>query len=84
MHDLTKADLQKHDTVFQIGVAPRRIDILTGLTGLKFEEVFSHAVQVSFDNIHFQILSIDDLITNKKATGRTKDLVDIEVLKSLK
>src|ERR1035437_3616622 len=40
LYGLTKEDLQKDDTVFQIGVAPRRIDVITGASGLRFEEVY--------------------------------------------
>jgi hypothetical protein len=77
---LTKQDLQKDGIVFQIGVAPRRIDIMTSASGLDFKEAYKHALPVCIDEIEVRILSIDDLIRNKKATGRTKDLADIEEL----
>lgn len=82
--NLTKEDLEKDGTVFQIGVAPRRIDIITAATGLKFEETYSNSVAVDIDGIQFHIPSVDDIIRNKKATGRTKDLADAEALESLK
>jgi predicted nucleotidyltransferase len=80
LHGLTKADLQKDDTIFQIGVAPRRIDIITGASGLKFEEAFSHSLDVEIDGLQLRILSLDDLIANKRASGRKKDLADLEAL----
>jgi hypothetical protein len=80
LHHLTKADLEREGTVFQIGVAPRRIDIITAASGLQFDEAFSHALRVDVDGIPLHILSIADLIRNKRATGRTKDLADVETL----
>jgi hypothetical protein len=69
LHKLTKEDLQNDDTVFQIGVAPRRIDLITSASGLQFE---------------VRIPAIDDLIKNKRASGRIKDLADAEALESLR
>jgi hypothetical protein len=83
LHGLTIADLQKNDTIFQIGVAPRRIDIITGASGLQFEEAFARSASISIEGIQVRIPSIGDLIRNKKASGRTKDLADAEALESL-
>ena len=80
LDNLTVVDLQKDDTIFQIGVAPRRIDIITGASGLEFEKAFAHAIQVNIEGLQVYIPSIDDLIRNKRATGRTKDLADVEAL----
>jgi hypothetical protein len=82
--NLTKEDLQKDGTIFQIGVAPRRIDIITAASGLKFEEVFQNSISIVLEGIEVHIPSMDDLIRNKRATGRTKDLADIEALESIK
>ncbi len=84
LHNLTKEDLQKEGTVFQIGVAPRRIDIITAASGLDFEETYERSLSVNIEEIEVHIPSIDDLIRNKKATGRTKDLADAEALEILK
>jgi len=84
LHNLTKEDLQKEGTIFQIGVAPRRIDIITAASGLQFEHAYQNSVLVNIDGIDVRIPSIDDLIINKKSTGRTKDLADAEALESLK
>jgi hypothetical protein len=81
--DLTATDLQKDDTIFQIGVAPRRIDIITGASGLRFEEAFAHSIAIDIEGLSIHIPSVDDLIRNKLATGRTKDLADVETLKGL-
>ena len=81
--DLTGDDLQREGTVFQIGVAPRRIDIITEATGLTFAEVFERSAAVMIDDLEVRILAIEDLIRNKRATGRTKDLADVEALQAL-
>jgi len=78
--DLSPDDLQKEGLIFQIGVAPRRIDILTSIDGLKFEDAFYRADAIEIDAITVSVLSIPDLITNKRATGRMKDLADVEFL----
>ena len=83
LHNITKTDLEQEGTVFQIGIAPRRIDIITTASGLQFDEAFSHALLVDVEGISVRILSVPDLIRNKRATGRTKDLADAEALESL-
>jgi len=84
LQNLTKKDLEVDGTVFQIGVAPRRIDIITAASGLRFEEAFKKAILVDIDGIQVRIPSREDLIRNKRATGRTKDLADAEALESLR
>ncbi len=83
LHGLTLEDLQRDDTVFQIGLAPRRIDLITGATGLDFVSASRNAVAGKIDGIELKVLSIDDLIINKEATGRLKDQVDADELKRL-
>jgi hypothetical protein len=84
LHNLTKEDLQKDGTIFQIGVAPRRIDIITAVSGLQFEETYGRSMPLKIEGIEVHIPSIDDLIRNKRASGRTRDLADAEALESLK
>jgi hypothetical protein len=83
LHNLSRSDLEKEGTVFQIGVAPRRIDIITAASGLQFDEAFSHATPVEIEGIEVHIPSVADLIRNKRASGRTKDLADAEALEAL-
>ncbi len=83
LRNLSRNDLEIDDTVFQIGVAPRRIDIITGVSGLDFETTFSHSTEVRIDDIVLRIPSIADLIRNKRASGRTRDLADAEALEEL-
>ncbi|MBU0678836.1 MAG: nucleotidyltransferase [Verrucomicrobia bacterium] len=83
LHDLSPEDLEKDDTVFQIGVAPRRIDIITGASGLCFKDAYAHSAEVMIEGITVRIPSIEDLIQNKRASGRTKDKADAEALEAL-
>jgi len=71
LHNLTKEDLQRDGTIFQIGVAPRRINIITAASGLQFEETYRRSLSVNIEGIEVHIPSIDDLICNKRASGRT-------------
>lgn len=84
LHGLEAEDLLSNDTVFQIGVAPRRIDLLTGATGLDFSSAAKNAVMRQIDGVDLKVLSIDDLIVNKLATGRPKDQLDADELIKLK
>lgn len=84
LHDLTVEDLQIDGTIFQIGVAPRRIDLITTASGLYFEETFKRSLTLTIEGIEVHIPSLDDLIHNKRTTGRIKDLADAEALEALK
>ena len=61
---LTIEDLQRGDTVFQIGVAPNRIDILTGITGVLFEEAWPNRLTVRIDDHVFPVIGRVELIRN--------------------
>ena len=73
---LTKADLCTPDNIYQIGVAPYRIDIVTSITGVEFDDAWVNRNQTTIDGIRVAIISRDDLLKNKRATGRPKDLAD--------
>ena len=79
---LSVEDLQKEDLIFQIGVAPCRIDIITSIDGLKFEDAFTRSEIINIEGIPVHVLSVPDLIINKRASGRLKDLADVEMLES--
>lgn len=80
--NLKLEDLQTTDTVFQIGVAPRRIDILTAIDGVGFDEAWLHRKEIEVDGQKCPVLSRDHLVQNKKASGRPKDLADVAWLES--
>jgi len=78
--DLSVYDLQKEGLIFQIGAAPCRIDILTSIDGIKFDDAFSRSKIMDIEGLQVHVLSIPDIIINKRSTGRTKDLADAELL----
>jgi hypothetical protein len=63
--------------VIQIGIAPRRIDILTSISGVAFNEAWESRQGLEIDGQHVNVLSRTHLIQNKRAAGRPKDLADL-------
>jgi hypothetical protein len=66
--------------VFRMGVPPVRIELLTGVTGLRFAECYPRRVQATWSGVQVPLIARDDLIKNKRAAGRHKDLNDVERL----
>jgi len=81
LFDLTVEDLSRPGIVFQIGVAPCRIDILTSISGVEFDEAWPQRHEMELGGVRFGVLSREHLVRNKLATGRPKDLIDVESLK---
>lgn len=77
---LTEADFLEHDVVVQLGYEPNRIDLLTGLTGVEFAEAYPRRIVVRLGDVDVPFLGRDDLIANKRALGRARDLADVEDL----
>ncbi len=67
--------------MYQLGLPPRRIDLLNLVSGLTFDEAWSSRVYAVVDGVHLPVLGLAALVKNKRATGRTKDLLDIELLR---
>lgn len=80
LHDLRDADLATPGVVFQIGVAPLRIDVLTAIDGVSFEEAWPARMPTSFADVPVSVLSRQHMIQNKRAAGRMQDLADVERL----
>ena len=78
--DLTIEDLATPGIVFQIGVPPIRIDILTAISGVNFEDAWDARVASTYDDQAIHVLSREHLIQNKRAAGRLQDLADVERL----
>ena len=74
---LTAADFQEPDVMVQLGREPQRIDILTYASGLQFSDAYKNRVYVTIGNVDVPFISVDDLRTNKMATGRPRDLADV-------
>jgi len=73
-------DLTTAGKVIQLGLPPNRIDIVTGISGVSFDEAAEGCIEVSFDGLSLPLIGRAELIINKRATGRMKDMVDIEML----
>jgi hypothetical protein len=78
--DLTEDDLGSSGVVFQIGVAPNRIDILTSIDGVEFHDAWRQRVEVNIEGLLVPVISRAHLIANKKTVGRPQDLADIDRL----
>jgi hypothetical protein len=78
MTDVSEADFSSPGVVLQLGVPPGRIDILTALTDLPFEHAWPDRVHHVFGDVQVDFIGRDSFIRNKRATGRAKDLGDIE------
>lgn len=80
LFDLTVADLTREGTVFQLGLPPRRIDLLTSIDGVTFEDAWPERVTSRFGDLEVTVIGREALVRNKRAAGRLKDLVDLRIL----
>ncbi len=76
-------DFSKEGVIFQIGVIPRRIDIITKIDGVAYEEADEDKIFVETEGLKIPVISLDKLIKNKMATDREKDKLDIKILKKI-
>jgi hypothetical protein len=77
---VTRADFGRLDQVVQVGLPPRRIDILTSISGLGFEDAWPDRVTHETEGLAVPFIGRAALIRNKRASGRAKDLADLEAL----
>lgn len=73
-------DLQTDDLIFQFGREPNRIDIITDIEGVAFEDAWSRRVSATYGTEHAWFISKQDLLVNKRAVGRDKDFLDLKAL----
>jgi hypothetical protein len=78
--DLKAEDFTIPERVIQLGEPPVRIDLITSLTGISWEEAFSNRVPEMYGDVPVYILGREQLIVNRRAIGRAKDFADIEAL----
>lgn len=79
-HGVRRADFEDPGTVYQIGLPPRRIDFMTAITGVSFDEAWSSRRSVEIGEISVPFLGREALVKNKRASGRDKDLLDARIL----
>jgi predicted nucleotidyltransferase len=77
---LSKEDFIKPGNVVQLGYPPLRIDLLTEIDGVTFEECFKNRKEVLIENIQVNFIGYNDLLKNKKESGRPRDIDDIDNL----
>lgn len=80
LEQISEDDLAREDVVFQIGVPPWRIDLLTSIDGVEFEQAAHRCSTTDVQELRVPVLCREDFIRNKRAVGRTKDLADISSL----
>ncbi len=79
-HRVRQVDFETPDTVYQIGLPPRRIDLMTSITGVEFDDAWDSRQVIEVEGMAVPFLGRDALIRNKRAAGRDKDLVDLRLL----
>ncbi|MBN1853636.1 MAG: hypothetical protein JW829_12970 [Pirellulales bacterium] len=77
---ITVDDFSTPDIVYQIGIAPRRIDILTSISGVDFHQAWKDRISVEIDGLTVPVIGREHLLANKRASGRPRDLTDAEML----
>ncbi len=78
--DLTTEDFATFNQVIQLGYPPSRIDLLTSVDGIKFEDCYDSRVSIELEGLVVNFIDLDNLRLNKKASGRLQDLADLENL----
>jgi len=84
LEQITLNDFCNKDLIYQIGIAPNRIDIMMDIPGIEFNRAWENRIQSRYYDIPLHIISLDDLINAKEIAGRDQDLLDLKQLKRLK
>lgn len=82
--NLAEQDFSRLGQIVQLGYEPVRADIITGIEGLPFDEVWEHRVTAPYGRTPASFISLTDLITAKKLSNRTQDRADVEVLERVR
>ncbi|MGH7926671.1 MAG: nucleotidyltransferase [Candidatus Binatia bacterium] len=83
LSEISESDFSDQGLVFQIGVEPSRIDILTSIDDVEFDEGYKDRLEIEVDGLRVHVIGREHLIANKKAVGRPQDLADVARLESL-
>lgn len=79
---ISEQDFLKDNYITQLGYPPLRIDILNNISGVSFDEAYENKVDGEIDDLKVSFINVNEFIKNKEATGRPKDLGDIDSLKN--
>jgi hypothetical protein len=80
LESLAEADLARADIVFQMGLPPNRIDLVTGIDGVGFDEAWPARVSTTYGDQDVPVIGRAHLVANKRATGRPQDALDADLL----
>ncbi|MFZ1700064.1 MAG: nucleotidyl transferase AbiEii/AbiGii toxin family protein [Pyrinomonadaceae bacterium] len=78
--DTTEKDFAESGNVLQIGVPPRRIDIINSVTGITFDDALEESLGFQLDGRHIKVVGFAALVKNKRAAGRPQDVADVKAL----
>jgi hypothetical protein len=81
-HGLTETDLLAEGTIYQVGVPPNRVDVITVVDGVRFEDAWRDRTEVEIDGLRIPVIGRMHLILNKRTVGRPQDLLDADLLES--
>jgi len=82
-HQITASDFQREEVVYQIGLPPRRIDILTSISGVTYDEAAQESIKGQLGSAVVHFIGKQALLKNKQASGRDTDLADVKRLQEL-
>jgi len=77
---LKASDFTEPDNVIQLGFPPVRVDIMTSLTGLTWDDAAAHRVEGEYGDLRVPFIGRDQFVANKRALGRARDLADLEAI----
>lgn len=80
---LAEEDLRRPGVGLQIGIEPGRIDILTAISGVRFEEAWPSRLATTFGDVGCSVIGLDHFLKNKRAAGRPQDLADVDAIERL-
>jgi Nucleotidyl transferase of unknown function (DUF2204) len=81
--DISKEDLTKPNSMIQLGYPPRRIDLMTSIDGVDFVQCYQRRLVVTLGDMDVSFIAVEDFKANKRATGRHRDLADLETLEQV-
>jgi len=84
LRGITETDFEDAEIVFQIGIAPNRVDIMTAVSGIRFKTASRNAVRTTYGGEPIRIISFKDLVRAKRAAARPQDLLDLAALEAAK
>ncbi len=81
-HGLTHRDLETEGTIYQVGVPPNRVDVITTVDGVEFAGAWPARVEIDIDGLRIPVIGRRQLIANKRTVGRPQDLLDADLLEA--